>query len=171
MIKRRFATVVAVMVLGGCGANAASTETGTAPASSVPPKAGVATTRLRTGSVLPTRTIYGRFTLIEDRALAKGAPCEGPAPYDDLREGAPVIVRNEAGKEIGRGALEPGKASSGTFGGPTHNCEFPFNVTDLPVTASYTISISHAEDQTVSATDLEDRGWNVEFGLAMPVPG
>lgn len=116
-------------------------------------------------------SIEGVFTLITDEGLTKGAECEGPPPYDDLRGGAPVIVRNEAGEEIGRGTLAAGRASEGTFGATTPNCEFPFQIDDLPDAESYTIAINHVDDQTLTGAELEDQSWMVEFGLAMPVGG
>lgn len=116
-------------------------------------------------------SIRGVFTLTVDEQLTKGAECEGPPPYDDLRGGAPVLVKNSAGEEIGRGALEPGRAPEETFGPSTPICEFEFEIDGLPDAASYTIAINHVDDQTLTAAELEEQAWMVEFGLAMAVGG
>lgn len=159
--RRGVVGALALVALSGCGGVSETSTTGSQP---IDTSSTTAVPSATDSSGTDARSIEGVFTLITDEGLTKGADCEGPPPYEDLRDGAPVIVKDEAGDEIGRGTLEAGKASEGAFGATTPNCEFPFQVDGLPDVKSYTIAINHVDDQTLTADELEEQGWIVEFG-------
>lgn len=163
------AAVLFLFVLSGCGGGTSDTATTGSTAVETAVTTGGSSTSTSVAS--PGHSIRGVFTLTVDEQLTKGAECEGPPPYDDLRGGAPVVVKNEAGEEVGRGTLDVGRAPEESFGPTTPICEFTFDIGDLPDVDSYTISINHVDDQTFTAVELEDQGWTVEFGLAMAISG
>lgn len=167
--RRTFVAGLALVALSGCGDTASETSTtdsrlvDTTVTMSVPSTGG--------SSARGAHTIHGVFTLSTDEQFTKGAECEGPPPYDDLRGGAPVIVKAGGGEEIGRGALDAGRAPEETLGPITPICEFVFEVGALPEVESYTIVINHVDDQTLTAADLEEQGCAVDFGLSMAIGG
>lgn len=158
---------LALVAFAGCGGGVSETAT----TGSDPVATSATTTPLTTPTTAAGHTMRGVFTLTVDEQLTKGSDCAGPPPYDDLRGGTPVLVKNESGEEIGRGVLQTGRASEDTFGATPPICEFEFEIDGLPDAASYTIAINHVDDQTLTAAELEEQAWMVEFGFAMAVGG
>lgn len=77
-----------------------------------------------------TFTMKGAFTLfVAGAKLADGTPCKGTGMYDDMQEGAPVKVYDEAG-----GLLASGGLKRGVFVAPqgTAACKFEFTVPKVP---------------------------------------
>jgi hypothetical protein len=64
-------------------------------------------------------------------------PCTGTAGYDDITQGAQVVISDAAGKTLGIGALGVGVAEGGT-------CLFPFTVKGVKLGSKfYGVSITH----------------------------
>lgn len=118
-----------------------------------------------------TREITGTFTLKgfdaeEDLTLGyfakppNGAPCQGDEGYDDISEGAQVVVRDESGTTIATGRLEPGAYSRAEG-----DCIFEFSVVGVPEADFYSVEVSNRGELTYPRDELEAAGWSVELTL------
>lgn len=106
-------------------------------------------------------TARGVFTLADSDGVENldDVHCTGMRGYDDIGAGAQVVITDQAGTVIGTGSL-----SGGTMlgSGPTRQCQFPFEVTNVPAGKSfYGVSISHrgtlqyTENQLTSGLELQ----------------
>jgi len=117
------------------------------------------------------RTISGSIILYDDGPFGAGwetdKACYGTGGYDDVNEGAQVVVKDSGGQVIGAGGLGPGLA----VGEPTSSrrftdfCVFLFEVAALPDSEFYSVEVSHRGELTYSATKLEADGWEVVLSL------
>ena len=109
-----------------------------------------------------TITITGVFTLIAFplQTYSDGA-CGGylDGGYKDIQEGMSVVVKDGNRNIIGMGRLGPGKR--------THkvSCEFTYQITDLPETKFYVISVGRRGEMTFSLEDLRERGFKISSTL------
>lgn len=87
--------------------------------------------------------------------------CKGIGGYDDIREGAPVVVKDQAGTVIATGAL--GAGAYDINGDPP--CVFAFSVPAVPDATFYTIEVSHRGGLTYSYAEMAARNWTVAFTL------
>ena len=124
----------------------------------------------------PTRTTAGRPASRERDPVLRGtmsiphrapAPsaeelCRGTGGYDDVREGAQVVVKDGGGKIIASTSLSSGKAARPDY---TWRCQFDFAIQDVPKADFYQVEVSHRGALTYSRQDMEERGWFVALTL------
>lgn len=90
--------------------------------------------------------------------------CEGLGGYSDIRAGAQLVVKDEAGKVIGSGSLDQGHLDLDLFGAGAI-CGFPFTVTGLPKVEQYQLGMGNRGSITYSFADLETAKWEVKLTL------
>lgn len=145
-------TVVAVLA-GAAGAylllrqdeQPAST---TATVSSTPsaPAAAEPTTFKVTGEVILPNGYSGTTT------------CRGSGPYQDIKVGAKVTVRDADGGPVGSGALDVGEVKQ------PKGCVFPFSVPNVPTGGEpYTIEVTHRLGPQYSEAVISTQ--NIELAL------
>jgi hypothetical protein len=91
--------------------------------------------------------------------VGPGDPCEGQGGYDDIIEGADVVVRNQADEIIATSSLGPG-----TNRGNDH-CAFAFTVEEVPDAEFYSVEVSHRGALTYSKAELDGMDWNLSLNL------
>ncbi len=116
-------------------------------------------------------TISGTFVLYDEDILPKTLPgrfvamlgriCYASGGYGDIKGGAEVIVKDGAGKVIGKGSLWEGRRE----GQITDACAFPFQVTFIPDADFYEIEVGRRGSLIFSHRELESIGWLVGFEL------
>lgn len=108
-----------------------------------------------------THTIHVTFTLnasdVESVGDFGSTTCRGLRAYDDIRDGAPVIVKNEASVIIASSVL----ANSQRHGA----CVFRFDIPDVPDATFYSIEVTKRGAVTHSKADMEASGWAVSLTL------
>ncbi|MCA1823035.1 MAG: hypothetical protein LC640_01960 [Frankia sp.] len=109
------------------------------------------------------REISGTFTIYtSDFTSAQlGQSCRGANVsygYADIEDGTNVIVEDGGGEVIGTGELSGGVVDP-------LGCKFDWEVTDLPDTSSYSITVSHRGALHYTRSELEDHDWVVSITL------
>lgn len=121
-----FAVATALVALQGCGGNG----DGTSGDGKSAPEA-------------ETMTVAGSLLLVNGGGFDKGEPCFIPAGYEDVREGAPVVVYNSKGAKIALGQLGSGVTSNYDDFDDDWDCLFEFNIGEVPVDGPvYAIEVS-----------------------------
>ena len=107
--------------------------------------------------------LTGSIQVVEQLGLGSenriGQPCTGTGGYDDIAEGASVVVRDEANKVLATGTLKAGKIVA------LETCRFDFTVDNLPDAKFYQVEVSHRGAVTYSKSDLDSKGWKVALSL------
>ena len=86
--------------------------------------------------------------------------CEGTGGYDDIHEGAEVVIRDQDSRILGSGYLDAGNTSDYS------TCSFPFTVEGVRLDQEqYTVEISHRGEITASRNELASNDW--EFSLTL----
>ncbi|MEY2422810.1 MAG: hypothetical protein QOI95_2877 [Acidimicrobiaceae bacterium] len=115
-----------------------------------------------------TRTLTGDVTLYDLDMISDqvGGPCTGQGGFNDLRDGAPVVVKDGAGKIVATGQLGAGKRI-GVNGATTVSteCRFPVTVSGIPASDFYQVEVSRRGAQTYSLADLETATWQVHLTI------
>jgi RNA polymerase subunit RPABC4/transcription elongation factor Spt4 len=107
-------------------------------------------------------TITGTFTVYDE---FNG--CDLSEGYSDISEGTQVVVTDENGKTLGVGALgEPVEADADEEG-DIFGCEFPFEVTGVPDSSIYGISVAERGTSQSKKEELEGSDWKVELTLGL----
>lgn len=98
-----------------------------------------------------TLTVSGDLTLIDSGIdYLAGMGCWGTGGYDDMQEGASVVVYGANGDKIAVGSLGAGHRD-----GPV-TCIFDFEVTDVPADDKVmSVEISHRGEYTFKVEDSE----------------
>jgi len=91
-------------------------------------------------------------------------PCEAEGGYNDIRQGADVVVKDRAGSIVAAGSLEAG---AGVKSPPTDyaRCGFSFEIPNVPDADFYSIEVSHRGALTYTRDELKAIGWSVEFKI------
>jgi hypothetical protein len=140
---------------------------GCAAASNPPAPSSPATTRTLTGQLVvadltlgiptcdPTRTFRDSFS---DLQGGTQLPCPKalPSPYAGAAPGAEVVVTSATGEMLGTGHLENGVLS-------IHGVRYPFTVTGLGPSASYTVKVSTVTSGSYNRAALDKANWVVEL--------
>ncbi len=105
-------------------------------------------------------TGYSNYTL----PTGSDNECEGLGGYTDMRAGAQLVVKDEAGKVIGSGTLDQGHLDI-LFDEGRAVCAFPFRVTGLPKAEQYQLGMGNRGSITYSFADLETAKWDVKLTL------
>ena len=105
-------------------------------------------------------TGYSNYTI----PTGSDTACEGLGGYSDIQAGAQLVVKDEAGKVIGSGALDQGHLDLDLFGAGSV-CAFPFEIAGLPKAAQYQVGMGNRGSITYSFADLETKEWDVKLTL------
>lgn len=106
-------------------------------------------------------TGYSNYTIPSG---ASDTSCEGLGGYSDIRAGAQLVVKDEAGKVIGSGTLDQGHLDIDLLGAGAV-CGFPFTITGLPKAEQYELGMGNRGSITYSFADLESAKWDVKLTL------
>jgi len=147
------AVVLVVLVIGGAFAFGASRR-------SVP---GAASTT--TVAVPKVRTIHGSVTLTGTILRLDATSCVGRGGFDDIRAGAAVLVKDQAGVVIGSGSLDSGSVVASSVVPGFSNCVFAFSVGGVRDADFYQVMVSHRGGPTYSKSEMVLRDWTVEASL------
>jgi hypothetical protein len=95
-----------------------------------------------------------------------GDTCYGTGGYDDISEGAQVVLRDGEGKVIGTSSLNEGHSNLGCeVGDVIAICTFEFIIEDVPSSDFYSVEVSHRGEINFSHEELERQGWEVSLTL------
>lgn len=102
-----------------------------------------------------TFEISGNVTLTDSgNENFGGGQCAGGGGYDDMREGAQVVVTDSVGKTLAVGALGRG-THSGQYAQVV--CVFPFVIADVPSgVGPYSVEIGHRGKISFTEIDASD---------------
>ena len=113
-----------------------------------------------------TYTIKGNMTLfdLDDfRGYKAGDSCSGSGGYRDIREGATVTVKDEAGTLVGSGSLGPGRISDESL----RLCVFPIEVKGVKDANFFQVEVSHRGGLSYSKADMERNDWTIHSSLGI----
>jgi hypothetical protein len=119
----------------------------------------------QTTTTAPSHNLSGSVTITESLDLdtetvleLDGGSCTGTGGYDDLEQGAEVVVTDEANKIIGTSSLGEGRISGS-------DCIFRFVVSNLPRAKFYGVEVSHRGKVTNSYDELVTQRWTVDLSI------
>lgn len=112
------------------------------------------------GSDGPTRTtVSGELTLTDSATAYSG--CEGTGGYDDIEQGATVVLTNQDNKILGSTALSAGEADTADG-----TCTYTFSIDDVPMNdAQYAVEVTHRGKVINSRADMVDQDWTFSMSL------
>jgi hypothetical protein len=99
--------------------------------------------------------LTGKLALTDPSAKwGVGNACEGTGGYADIKVGAEVTIKDEAGKILATSTLSKSEAAT------TQECDFTFtaNVEDAKF---YQVEVSHRGAVTYSRDDVARQGWRI----------
>lgn len=105
-------------------------------------------------------TVSGTTTITEN--ITGGTSCMGVQGFEDIREGASVVVRDTSGEIIGVGELAGGVGDR-LIAGNAERCRFAFHVAGVPRQRSYDVQVSYRTARTFTAAQVD--GGRVQFSL------
>jgi hypothetical protein len=139
------ALLVMMAALAGCGTTASAS----------PSPASISLT----GDFTLTQSDPVEREYVNDRLVS----CQGTNGYDDVGTGTAVVVRDADGTIVGTGRLVTEDAPRTS---PTpHNCEWTFEVADLPDSTFYSVEVGDRGELTYSQAELEAMDWVVSATL------
>ena len=96
-------------------------------------------------------TVHGSMSLVgTDNFASFGDNCAGSAGYDDLRDGAEVVISENGGKTVAVGTLEGSHSADG-------ECLFRFDISGVPSGKGfYGILITHRGVVQFSEREMRD---------------
>jgi hypothetical protein len=106
-----------------------------------------------------------------------GRQCVVVSGHIDVKEGAPVVIKDGEGNtlittKLGRGSTMPEQYSyaNSQMVSPVQsiNCLFAFNISDLPAADNYVIQVGNRAPQSFSRTLIEQNSWQVEVRVKNP---
>jgi hypothetical protein len=103
-------------------------------------------------------TVAGTMTITEN--IAGGTSCIGVQGFEDLREGAAVVVRDASGKILGVGELSGGVGDR-LIAGNAERCRFGFHVAGVPRQRSYRVRVGRRPARSLTAAQVD--GGRVEL--------
>lgn len=148
------AAVVLVPALSGCGAGDES-DSGASPSSETSSSTSTPSTAAATFNLSGTVTItdLGGYY---NQGNYPGAFCTGDSGYEDIREGAQVVVRDADGTQVAVGELGPGSMTGNPRKDLTAGCAFPLMVFGVPDGSSiYSIEVSHRGELSYKRAELD----------------
>ena len=111
-----------------------------------------------------------RVVVPPDAAVSVGGDlCYGTGPHADLATGSPVLIHDEAGKELGRSVLYAGATTEPVPMGASAasaSCTMWFRVPGLPATPKYFITVGDNRRYEVAFEQLEEWGWGVGIPIS-----
>jgi hypothetical protein len=113
----------------------------------------------------PTSTPFelrGELSLTSDGAFSMNPRCGGKDGYDDINEGASVVVYDSGDKVIATGSLDEGRFASKGLDSP---CVFKFAVAGVPDGEKfYQVQVSHRGKVAVQAEDAKAGRTSLSLG-------
>lgn len=107
-----------------------------------------------------SHTVRGTMELVDkDASWVPGSSCEGSGGYDDIGSGTQVVVKDAKDEIIATGSLGPGTATTAI------QCEFAFEIKDVPESDFYSIEVSHRGAITYSLEKMNLSDWEVGLTL------
>lgn len=103
-----------------------------------------------------------------DAVTVIGTSCYGAGGYEDLRQGAAVIVKDDKGATVATGRLGEGTnliPAGATARDASEGCRFQFEVPDVPKRDFYEVSVTHRGGVTKSYEELTADDWQVQLTL------
>jgi hypothetical protein len=100
-------------------------------------------------------TLTGTITVFDDSSFG----CDLSFGYQDMREGARVLVTDTDDEVIASSTLDEG--NGGSF------CEFPFTVEDIPDREEYWVEIGDRGEIHYDKSELEDLNWELDLSLGL----
>jgi len=149
------AGLLAVLLPGCSAASNPPAPSSPAPTHTLTGQLVVADLTLGIPTCDPTRAFGDSFS---DLQGGTQLPCPKalPSPYAGAAPGAPVTVTSSTGETLGTGRLENGVLS-------IHGVRYPFTVTGLGPSASYTVKVSTVTSGKYSRAALDRADWVVEL--------
>ena len=95
--------------------------------------------------------------------------CMGTGGYSDIMPGLDVVVRDSQGKIVASDALS--NPSSGESDVDLKSftiiktCRLTFEVSPIPFSDFYEVSVGRRGSQVYSHADLEGKGWHIDLSL------
>ena len=91
--------------------------------------------------------------------------CQELAAAEEIGPGDPVVLYDEGGFVIGRGALGPAATEpmSDESSGDAPVCAFGFHIGDIRPTESVAVEINGTRRATYRASDFGDRRWSISI--------
>lgn len=114
-----------------------------------------------TTTTVGTKAVEGSLVL-KEMTNVDNPTCRGRESYDDINEGAQVVVKDETGAIIATSSLSGGTPVTANLGG---YCQFTFQVTVPADRDFYSFEVSHRGELTYSNAEMESMGWTVAFEL------
>lgn len=148
--SRLWAAVVVALLLAGCGA----------PAASVAPTPDAPSAAPSTAPSPETQILLGTVAVAGEALQGGFGGCDAPG-YEDVADGANVVVKDERDTTIGSATLK-------MLTGPEQStpCRFAFSVV-VPKASFYRVSIGGRAGPTVSYDDLVKSNWRWELSLGL----
>lgn len=107
-------------------------------------------------------TITGSVTINSN--IDGGTTCRGTDGFEDIREGASVVVRDSAGKVIATDQLTAGSGQDLATSQIALSCRLDFTVRDVPRRKFYTIEVSHRGSVTFTAAQVDSGDVQLSLG-------
>ena len=100
--------------------------------------------------------------LLKPGAATEGSGCQGKLRLDltgsDLKQGADVVVRDQADSIIGKSSLSGGSVVGG---GLLSVCRLAFSVKSIPTVTFYTVTVGEERARIFSRVELDAAHWAV----------
>jgi len=125
-------------------------------------------------TVAPTatdsHTLSGTFTLTDGAGSyragwTEGDPCSGSGGYADIRAGTQVVVTDGTGNVLAKSELGSGSGLKGEIQDMVLSCKFNFDVSSVPKSDFYKVSVGHRGELTYSYAEMQQNAWTVGFTL------
>lgn len=91
-------------------------------------------------------------------------PCSGSGGYSDLHAGATVTVKDESGKIVGVGQLQPGRIPDSSAGAQKIKCLF-FYAVPVARAVVYQIEVGHRGAVPFDRDRLEADDWKADLSV------
>ena len=101
--------------------------------------------------------------------IVGGDLCFGAGPHADLQTGSPVVIHDEAGRELGRSVLYAGSTAEPAPVGAAPervSCTMWFQAPGLPQAPKYFITVGNGRRYEVGFEQLEEWGWGVGIPIS-----
>lgn len=163
-MNRSHAVIAAtsVALVAGCSTgNAQTPEATTTRVVTVTPAATSTTTAPDTKSVIGNVALYSDSYGVKYRT---DGTCTGIGGFDDITEGAQVVIADGSDNTLAIGSLLKGITFPAT-GTTKKSCAFAFNVPNVPMDQPfYKVSVTHRGAVTFTQDQMRDGGVDLSLG-------
>jgi len=157
MIKRSIAVLSLIALIAGCTSSSGGKKPGTVSSPATSTTASIASI------VISGKVVLGNGNIITDNGTGTACWAYGNAPalvahttpFDDVKEGAQIVVTSTTGETLALGTLGAGVAA-GTSAAD-YTCEFPFTVSSVPGGQTfYGIKVAGQPAKQIPGNDVTD---------------